>query len=242
MVRIPAAIGNIEEGHIFIPFHYGYWDEEECRPRAANELTIPLWDPISKQPYFKTAAARLEKVGDEPAAPTPCPPRKGEETPPREEAKPAPRPHVADYLSLLLSANIEFEHACDTVSGHHAKHLEIVAGLKTLRSYSEKNEAILKPFLEKYGQQPPVKPEALRSVLFERRPGEFGIIRDLHDLYLMASNAFMAATIVHHAAEGLHDAELLSAVTVIVERARTQSQWAKTHLQHQSSHALVVPS
>ena len=243
MVRIPAAIGSIEPGHIFIPFHYGCWDEQECRPRMANELTIPLWDPISKQPYFKTAAARLEKDDGAGSASVPGPVRKGEEkTAVKPAGKPAPRPHVADYLSILLSANIEFEHACETVTAHHATHLEIVAGLKTLKKYSTDVETMLKPFLERYGQQPPEKPEALRNVLFKPYPGEFGLIRDLHDLYVLGQNSVIAATIVHHAAEGLHDGELLSAVTTIVDRVRMQAQWAKTNLQHQSSHALVVPS
>lgn len=56
-----AAIGEIEPGVVFIPFHYGYWDESD-RPRAANELTITEWDPVSKQPHFKYAAVRIRKV------------------------------------------------------------------------------------------------------------------------------------------------------------------------------------
>jgi hypothetical protein len=31
-------------------------------PRAANELTMTVWDPVSKQPVFKTAACRVTKV------------------------------------------------------------------------------------------------------------------------------------------------------------------------------------
>jgi ferredoxin-nitrate reductase len=57
----PARVGDIEPGLVFIPFHYGYWDKAD-RPRAANELTVTEWDPISKQPHFKYAAVRLRKV------------------------------------------------------------------------------------------------------------------------------------------------------------------------------------
>ena len=32
------------------------------QPRAANELTITLWDPVSKQPRFKTAAVKVERA------------------------------------------------------------------------------------------------------------------------------------------------------------------------------------
>jgi hypothetical protein len=46
---------------VFVPFHYGYWDRgapapDGGAPRAANELTITAWDPVSKQPLFKVAA------------------------------------------------------------------------------------------------------------------------------------------------------------------------------------------
>lgn len=62
-VQEPARIGGIEQGTVFIPFHYGSWDDDE-RPRAANELTLTEWDPVSKQPHFKYAAVRISKVGD----------------------------------------------------------------------------------------------------------------------------------------------------------------------------------
>jgi hypothetical protein len=47
-----------------LPFHYGYWDAGDADedPRAANELTPTDWDPVSKQPIYKTAAVRVTKV------------------------------------------------------------------------------------------------------------------------------------------------------------------------------------
>jgi ferredoxin-nitrate reductase len=62
-VEAAARICDIIPGTIFIPFHYGYWDEENSdHERAANELTLPVWDPISKQPHLKYAAVSLKKV------------------------------------------------------------------------------------------------------------------------------------------------------------------------------------
>jgi len=57
----PAQVGGIEPGLLFIPFHYGYWDNPD-RTRAANELTITEWDPVSKQPHFKYSAVKIKKV------------------------------------------------------------------------------------------------------------------------------------------------------------------------------------
>src|SRR4051794_1632983 len=68
-VRAKAQIGDILPGHVFIPFHYGYWDEPESagygpdeRGRAANELTLTAWDVVSKQPNFKSAAVQVRKA------------------------------------------------------------------------------------------------------------------------------------------------------------------------------------
>ncbi|MBQ0970024.1 nitrate reductase [Streptomyces sp. RK31] len=66
-VRARLRISGIREGVLFLPFHYGYWDtdggHEPVRAgRAANELTLTDWDPASKQPIFKTAAATLRRV------------------------------------------------------------------------------------------------------------------------------------------------------------------------------------
>jgi anaerobic selenocysteine-containing dehydrogenase len=66
-ITAPARLVAGREGVIFVPFHYGYWDTEDGAgpngtARAANELTITAWDPVSKQPLFKTAACRVRKA------------------------------------------------------------------------------------------------------------------------------------------------------------------------------------
>jgi anaerobic selenocysteine-containing dehydrogenase len=62
-VHARVRVGGIREGVLFLPFHYGYWDTDDPSgakgDRAANELTFTDWDPVSKQPLFKTAAADI---------------------------------------------------------------------------------------------------------------------------------------------------------------------------------------
>ncbi|MGK5450889.1 molybdopterin oxidoreductase family protein [Streptomyces radiopugnans] len=76
-VRARARISGIRDEVLFLPFHYGYWDtgaghEPDGAGRAANELTITDWDPVSKQPIYKTAAAHLRRV-EAATAPAPAP-------------------------------------------------------------------------------------------------------------------------------------------------------------------------
>lgn len=66
-VTARLRITGVRRGVLFLPFHYGYWDtdaghEPDGRGRAANELTLTDWDPASKQPVFKTAAANAMVV------------------------------------------------------------------------------------------------------------------------------------------------------------------------------------
>ncbi|MFE0251344.1 molybdopterin oxidoreductase family protein [Streptomyces sp. NPDC059010] len=78
-VRGRLRITGIRDGMVFLPFHYGYWDTPEGdHPgkdggRAANETTVTDWDPVSKQPLFKTAAARLTLVERADGATSPAP-------------------------------------------------------------------------------------------------------------------------------------------------------------------------
>jgi anaerobic selenocysteine-containing dehydrogenase len=62
-VHARVRVGGVRDGVLFLPFHYGYWDTDdptgETGERAANELTTTEWDPVSKQPLFKTAAADI---------------------------------------------------------------------------------------------------------------------------------------------------------------------------------------
>ncbi len=73
-----ARVSGIREGVIFAPFHYGYFDQTgdegpDRPPRAANELTITEWDPVSKQPLFKVGAVKVTKVAASEGAPAPAP-------------------------------------------------------------------------------------------------------------------------------------------------------------------------
>ncbi|MGW3245502.1 molybdopterin oxidoreductase family protein [Streptomyces sp. NPDC001070] len=73
-------VTGIRAGLLFVPFHYGYWDtpaghgpDGDTPGRAANEATITDWDPVSKQPLFKTAAATVTLLERGAGTPSPAP-------------------------------------------------------------------------------------------------------------------------------------------------------------------------
>jgi ferredoxin-nitrate reductase len=72
-----ARVSGTRQGVVFVPFHFGSSDEPaedgDGSPRAANEMTITQWDPVSKQPILKVAAVRLTKLADGDGSPAPAP-------------------------------------------------------------------------------------------------------------------------------------------------------------------------
>ncbi|MCZ9353532.1 nitrate reductase, partial [Streptomyces mutabilis] len=79
-LRGRLRVTGIRPGLLFVPFHYGYWDTgngsgpgPDTLGRAANEATVTDWDPVSKQPLFKTATASLTLVERADGRPSPAP-------------------------------------------------------------------------------------------------------------------------------------------------------------------------
>jgi anaerobic selenocysteine-containing dehydrogenase len=51
---VVRVTGIVREGEVFVPFHY----DERC----ANRLTVDEFDPVSREPNYKQAAVRIERV------------------------------------------------------------------------------------------------------------------------------------------------------------------------------------
>jgi ferredoxin-nitrate reductase len=61
-LEVIADVGDIPPGTVFVPFHYGNLVDPAGPTQAANELTMTVWDPVSKQPLFKHTAVRVVPV------------------------------------------------------------------------------------------------------------------------------------------------------------------------------------
>jgi anaerobic selenocysteine-containing dehydrogenase len=74
-IEARARLSGIRPGVVFVPFHYGAGrsSEQDGRQRAANELTLLAWDPVSKQPLVKSGAVRVAKVADSGGVPAGAP-------------------------------------------------------------------------------------------------------------------------------------------------------------------------
>jgi anaerobic selenocysteine-containing dehydrogenase len=254
--RAAARIGGIIPGHLFMPFHYGYWDEPDStdggpdgRPRAANELTLTAWDAVSKQPNFKYAAVQLRKAGKTGLIAA-AKDLAGKVADRGRELKDligaslhTPRSHVGDYLGLLRAAHEQFAAACDYMTRQHAENAEIREGSLVIGDFSRRAAEELRPFAERYGERASDEPEALRRVMFpESRFGSYGLLRDIHALYLMACESHISNTIVMDAAKELRDDALLRACVHHDGQIKRQQAWCITMNQESAAQSVVVPA
>jgi hypothetical protein len=84
----------------------------------------------------------------------------------------------------------------------------------------------------------PDEPERLHSELFRgTRGGGLGLLRDLHDLYLMARECEMAWTLV---GQGARDNNLLEMVGRSAGETSVQLKWLSTRMKQAAPQALVV--
>ena len=101
-------------------------------PRAANELTITAWDPVSKQPIFKVAAVRSSEG-------------QGELT-----------MQLAHYLGLLHRAQTDLAAAFREVARRPRRRGRRASPLRAARrSNATRTPPQLEPFAERYGEDAP---------------------------------------------------------------------------------------
>ena len=260
-IEAQAVIGDIEAGHLFIPFHFGYWDNPE-RARAANELTLFEWDAVSKQPHFKYAAVKLRKISraslsqpetvelhpeDQSSISVAHLAEQTEELASTvisgitKTLKPE-RAHLADYIGLLDESEKRLVKGFDQIRKTHSAEPDIDALCKLFSEWCGQAESMLKPFIEKYGERQEGEPKRLdKALLVKRKPGGFDMLRDLHDLWLMVNESMMSLIVLAQGARSLRDEALLDVLKKMQNRNERQLVWLKTRINQAAPQVLVVP-
>lgn len=233
-----VRVGDIEQGRIFLPFHYGYWDEPG-RMRAANELTLFEWDPVSKQPHFKYAAVKVIRI-DAPGTAQPDVTSTflseiGSRT---QQASRAAvkmvlpeRRHVREYLGLLEGSERALADALDKVAAAHASEPDIRNQCHLLAQWSRQEMAELRTIIGRYGEARQAEPKRLGKALApKQQKGGFGLVRDLHDCWLMANETHMSLIVLDQAAKGLRDEQMRALIERLDAQNQRQRNWLLTRI------------
>ncbi|MFV2112972.1 hypothetical protein ACFHW0_11640 [Micromonospora sp. LOL_025] len=149
--------------------------------------------------------------------------------------------HLAHYLGLLHRAQVNLGDAFRQVADAHAEEPDIEHLCQQQAKRCEAHAEQLQPFAARYSEDAPTEPDRLHSQLFTgTRSGGLGLLRDLHDLYLMAAECDIAWTVVGQAAYGARDEDLLAVVRRCEGETSIQLKWLRTRMKAAAPQALVV--
>lgn len=151
--------------------------------------------------------------------------------------------HLANYLGYLCRAESNLAEGYRKVGEAHAEEADVYHLTRTLAKQCEAHAEKLMLFVDRYDEEAPGEPGRLYHEFFdETRSGSLGLLRDLHDLYLMANACDIAWTMIGQAAQGLPDRELLEVVNSCERETSTQIKWIKTRMKEAAPQALLVAS
>jgi hypothetical protein len=149
--------------------------------------------------------------------------------------------HLAHYLGLLHKAQVDLAAAFREVAEAHREEVDVFHTCSRLARQCDAHAERLEPFAERYGEDAPDEPDRLYSELFRGpRSGGLGLLRDLHDLYLMACECDMAWTLLGQAAQGARDRDMLETVRGCEHETAMQLKYLRTRMKQAAPQALVV--
>ena len=100
----------------------------------------------------------------------------------------------------------------------------------------------LAPIVQRYGEvDADDEPERLHAQgLSETRSGPLGLLRDLQDVYLLATMVDVTWSMTRQVAQGLRDGELLRIVGDCEKETAVQLNWLTTRMSQAAPQALIV--
>lgn len=149
--------------------------------------------------------------------------------------------HLTHYLVLLHRSQSNLQAAFRSVADAHDDDADVATMCRRFAHECEAHKQELAPFVAKYADDVHDDPAALHGELFHGpRTGPLSLLRDLHDLYLMATECDIVWTLVGQAAQGARDRELLDVVTSCEHETSAQVQWVKSRMKQAAPQVLVV--
>jgi len=149
--------------------------------------------------------------------------------------------HVAEYLGLVHASEQSLAASFRTVAKHHGDEPDIMQTCQFLAGWSDAHVVALTPIVARYTEQWEDEPEDLSEVLFRGpRKGAVALIRDLHDLWLLANEVKLCWTVLNQAAQALRDGELENQCMESGAQTERQIMWLMTRIKQAAPQALVV--
>jgi hypothetical protein len=146
------------------------------------------------------------------------------------------------YVSLVAESETTLADSFRQVAEAHRDEPDIHFLCHTLATQCDARRARLQPVIDRFEKRPADdEPERLNAQgLGAPRRGPLGMLRDLQDLYLLASLVDITWTMIDEAARALIDPHLIEIVTVCQKQTAVQLRWLQTRMKQAAPHALIA--
>lgn len=149
--------------------------------------------------------------------------------------------HVGNYLGLVHTSEQQLADALLQVANHHQDEPDIEETCQLLALWSRLHVEQLKPLVERYSEDKSDEPERLNQALFtEPRSGSLALMRDLHDLWLLANEVQLCWMVLDQASKALRDRDLESVCSQCSEQTKRQLTWLLQRIRQAAPQTLVV--
>jgi hypothetical protein len=147
------------------------------------------------------------------------------------------------YLGLLRGSEEVLGQSFAQVADGHADEPDVFHLCHMLAKQCADHDERLRPVIDRYGASPDDEPERFHAeALAQIRSGPVGLLRDLQDLYVLASLVDITWTVVKQAGQALRDEELLDIVAHCEAETRVQLSWLSSRIKQAAPQALLVAS
>lgn len=154
-------------------------------------------------------------------------------------------PHLATYLDMLHRAEHTLADSLLIIGDGHKAEVDVFHTCTTLARMSQNHEQQLESILARYRDQQTGddvdEPDRLHAIgLSETRQGSIGLLRDLQDLYLLATFVQTSWTVVYQAAQGARDRDLMAVAEHGNTETTRQLTWINTRMKAAAPQALLM--
>lgn len=148
--------------------------------------------------------------------------------------------HLPHYLGLAHGSEVALAAAFREVAAAHAAESDVRILCEKLARQCDQHAETLAPFFARYGNDRLSERDV--GIFRGPRAGGLGLLRDLHDLYLLASDVELSWRLIGQAAQAARDAALLVTARACEGETARQIHWLRTRLKEAAPQALLVAS
>jgi hypothetical protein len=149
--------------------------------------------------------------------------------------------HIGRYIDLVYRTEQDLAKAFRKVAKEHGDEPDVFQTCQLLARWSDALEKEMESFVAKYKDEKDKEPDRLtQTLLKDTRKGGLALLRDLHDLYLIASEVEVCCVILKQGADGLRDEDLMAACEEVERQTKRQKLWLLTRMKSAAPQTLIV--